>query len=153
MRPRETGGRFCVGIPEIGELSVPRKVCVAAGCDDLALAGLSYCADHERRRKDRLKEKRAKAQTSEAAVTSRALYADQRWVRASKAFLRCNPLCADCAELGAVEVATDVDHITPHKGNRKLFWDRKNWQALCHPCHSRKTAHEVFHGKGGVSEK
>lgn len=24
-----------------------------------------------------------------------------------------------------------IDHITPHKGDQKLFWDRKNWQVLC----------------------
>jgi 5-methylcytosine-specific restriction enzyme A len=38
-----------------------------------------------------------------------------------------------------------VDHITPHKGDRQMFWDRSNWQSLCHRCHSRKTAREVFH--------
>ncbi|MEO4040348.1 HNH endonuclease signature motif containing protein [Hoeflea sp. CAU 1731] len=31
-----------------------------------------------------------------------------------------------------------VDHIIPHKGDRKLFWDRSNWQPLCTPCHSSK---------------
>lgn len=29
-----------------------------------------------------------------------------------------------------------VDHITPHRGDSKLFWDTSNWQALCTPCHS-----------------
>ncbi|KAE8545359.1 hypothetical protein F6453_2331 [Marinobacter nauticus] len=24
----------------------------------------------------------------------------------------------------------------------KLFWDDSNWQALCHSCHSEKTASE-----------
>jgi 5-methylcytosine-specific restriction protein A len=38
--------------------------------------------------------------------------------------------------------ATDVDHIIPHRGNQKLMWDQSNWQALCHACHSRKTASE-----------
>ncbi|MCR8827199.1 HNH endonuclease [Photobacterium sp. TY 1-4] len=42
--------------------------------------------------------------------------------------------------------ATDVDHITPHKGDRRLFFDQSNWQSLCKSCHSRKTAREVFHG-------
>jgi 5-methylcytosine-specific restriction protein A len=23
-----------------------------------------------------------------------------------------------------------------------LFWNRSNWQSLCHSCHSRKTASE-----------
>jgi 5-methylcytosine-specific restriction endonuclease McrA len=37
-----------------------------------------------------------------------------------------------------------VDHIKPHRGDRALFWDRRNWQALASsPCHSqRKQAQE-----------
>jgi 5-methylcytosine-specific restriction protein A len=41
-----------------------------------------------------------------------------------------------------VTEATDVDHIKPHKGDMTLFWDRTNWQSLCGPCHSAKTAAE-----------
>jgi len=37
-------------------------------------------------------------------------------------------------------LATVVDHITPHKGDNDLFWDRANWQSLCESCHNRKTA-------------
>lgn len=36
---------------------------------------------------------------------------------------------------GRTVVATVVDHIVPHKGDKRLFWDSKNWQALCKPCH------------------
>ena len=39
--------------------------------------------------------------------------------------------------------ATVVDHITPHQGNQNLFWDTNNWQALCKPCHDRKTLSEL----------
>ncbi|WP_343040029.1 HNH endonuclease signature motif containing protein [Methylocystis heyeri] len=38
--------------------------------------------------------------------------------------------------------ATVVDHITPHKGDIKLFWDRKNWQPLCEPCHNSRKQRE-----------
>jgi len=38
--------------------------------------------------------------------------------------------------------STDVDHIIPHRGDEKLFWDETNWQALCHECHGVKTAKE-----------
>jgi 5-methylcytosine-specific restriction protein A len=41
---------------------------------------------------------------------------------------------------GSVKAATDVDHVIPHRGNERLFWDEGNWQALCHECHSAKTA-------------
>ena len=40
-----------------------------------------------------------------------------------------------------------VDHIIPHKGNLELFWDEDNLQALCKPCHDRKTAKEGRWGK------
>jgi 5-methylcytosine-specific restriction protein A len=33
-----------------------------------------------------------------------------------------------------------VDHIKPHKGDRGLFWELANHQALCKRCHDRKTA-------------
>lgn len=35
-----------------------------------------------------------------------------------------------------------VDHIRPHKSNYDLFWDPNNWQSMCDPCHSKKTATE-----------
>ena len=43
---------------------------------------------------------------------------------------------------GKYTQATAVDHIVPHRGDSKLFWDRNNWQPLCKPCHDRKTGRE-----------
>ena len=40
-----------------------------------------------------------------------------------------------CEARGLVVAATVVDHITPHKGDLKLFWSRSNWQPLCKPHH------------------
>lgn len=65
-----------------------------------------------------------------------------RWYRASKAYLARNPLCVRCMKRGLCTSATVTDHIKPHKGDRNLFWDESNWQALCKPCHDRKTASE-----------
>ena len=45
-----------------------------------------------------------------------------------------------CAKDGTPKEATVVDHIKPHKGNEKLFYDLKNLQSMCKPCHDRKTA-------------
>lgn len=47
-----------------------------------------------------------------------------------------------CEEEGRVKAATDLDHINPHKGDMVLFWDKDNWQGLCHSHHSQKTATE-----------
>lgn len=65
-----------------------------------------------------------------------------RWQRLRKEFLRAHPLCVRCMDLGSVRSADVVDHIKPHKGNKNLFWDQANWQALCASCHNRKTATE-----------
>jgi 5-methylcytosine-specific restriction protein A len=35
--------------------------------------------------------------------------------------------------------ATVVDHVKPHRGDEKLMWDENNYQALCKPCHDKKT--------------
>lgn len=48
--------------------------------------------------------------------------------------LRKQPLCYHCGE-----PATDVDHVTPHDGNWRLFTDPRNLRSLCRSCHSRKT--------------
>ncbi len=61
------------------------------------------------------------------------------WSAAAKAFLAVFPLCARCLPIGLTVAATVVDHIIPHRGNRKLFWSRDNWQSLCKPCHDHKT--------------
>lgn len=53
------------------------------------------------------------------------------WQKARKQFLAHNPLCVFCAARGDVTLATVVDHIEPHRGDKELFWDRKNWQPLC----------------------
>lgn len=42
---------------------------------------------------------------------------------------------------GLVEVATEVDHIEPHKGDKLKFWQGA-LQSLCKACHSRKTAQD-----------
>lgn len=63
-----------------------------------------------------------------------------RWQKARKAYLAKHPLCVHCEKDGRTALATDLDHIVPHRGDMKLFWDFKNnVQGLCHSCHSRKT--------------
>lgn len=65
---------------------------------------------------------------------------NHHWQKASRNYLIANPFCVECQKEGKVTLATDVDHIVPHKGNKELFWDMSNWQSLCKRCHGRKTA-------------
>lgn len=69
-----------------------------------------------------------------------------RWQRARLAYLAKHPLCRMCEAQGKVTAANVVDHITPHRGDMKTFWDSSQWQPLCGPCHSAKTAAE----EGGI---
>lgn len=63
---------------------------------------------------------------------------DSKWERESKAFLARpeNCLCV----CGCGRPADMVDHIVPHKGDQRLFWDRANWQPMNRRCNSRKAA-------------
>lgn len=63
-----------------------------------------------------------------------------KWRRARQRFLNCNPLCVECQRHGETVAAKVVDHIKPHRGDVRLFWDVGNWQSLCKTCHDKKTA-------------
>jgi shikimate kinase len=55
-------------------------------------------------------------------------------------YFKMYPLCAACQRLGRVTVADELDHIKPlHTGGSD---DPDNWQGLCKPCHSAKSAAE-----------
>jgi len=58
---------------------------------------------------------------------------DYRWRVRSRRYLAANPVCATTA-CGAASEHTD--HIDGDRTN----WELWNLQALCRPCHSRKTA-------------
>lgn len=73
----------------------------------------------------------------------------RRWKRARLRWLACNPLCVEHLRSGETVVASVVDHIQPHKGDWRLFWDQQNWQSLCKSCHDRKTAKELWRAKRG----
>lgn len=56
-------------------------------------------------------------------------------------FLRDHPLCVECEKAGRVTAATVPDHVVPlWKGGPDT---EANLQALCQPCHDRKTAAEA----------
>jgi 5-methylcytosine-specific restriction protein A len=65
-----------------------------------------------------------------------------RWRRARLSFLARHPLCASCQGQGRLEPAAVVDHVVPHRGDQRLFWDQSNWAPACKRCHDAKTAQE-----------
>jgi len=66
----------------------------------------------------------------------------RRWQQARRRWLVQHPLCVMCQAAGRVVPATVVDHIIPHRGAARLFWDRENWQSLCERHHNAKSAME-----------
>lgn len=112
----------------------PQRPCRAQGCRALHRNASGYCDTHADQVKSYVKEKPRESSTARGY--------GYKWQQARAGFLARHPLCIKCQARGLVVVATDVDHIEPHKGDMALFWDRSNWQALCGPCHSTKTASE-----------
>ena len=102
--------------------------CQYAGCRSFAIAGSAYCCKHRKQ----IRNDKFRASAYRRGYTS-------AWSKAAKCFLIEHPLCAECQRQGRITPATEVDHIIPHKGDKQLFWDQDNWQALCHECHSYKT--------------
>lgn len=107
----------------------PLRVCAQPGCPARVPSG--YCPTHAAPRR----------QQETRFQSGGGLYG-RPWRRARAAFLALRPWCAACGLL-----ATVVDHIIPHRGDRALFWDETNWQPLCETCHGRKTATETLHGR------
>ncbi len=100
--------------------------CTYPGCGKLS--DKSRCAGHRKKVTREYEQKRG---------SSAHRGYGQKWREASDDWLIEHPWCVGCNALAA-----EVDHIIPHKGDMKLFWDLSNWQSLCKPCHSRKTATE-----------
>jgi 5-methylcytosine-specific restriction protein A len=70
------------------------------------------------------------------------LYTSTVWLRLRESFLRDNPLCIECKREGRHILATVVDHIIPHKGNKDIFYDASGLQSLCKRHHDKKTYRE-----------
>jgi 5-methylcytosine-specific restriction endonuclease McrA len=75
------------------------------------------------------KERKARAEQNRPNANARGY--GRAWAIYRAAFLKKNPWCVRCGK-----PATVVDHIRPHRGDMKLFWDKLNHQALCAACHN-----------------
>lgn len=107
------------------------------------VSGCSGYAEHHGRCADHaapLLRLRARERVQEAG---RRWYFTPRWRALRLVVLRQSPLCVRCVARDNRPVpATEVDHVVPHRGSAVLFWDRENLQAICSPCHDRKSQEE-----------
>lgn len=115
----------------------PMRPCRRPGCRELTREG--YCPQHRPKRvNDR----------SEEAESWRWMYWTDKWLDELRPNqLLDEPFCRECARHGRRVWATDVDHIVDHKGNWEIFCDPGNLESLCHSCHSRKTARELWQNR------
>lgn len=97
---------------------------ICGSCRKVVASG-ARCACEVKRDAER------KARFDATRPTASARGYDSKWREARTGYLAKHPTCVRCNA-----PATVVDHVTPHKGDMKLFWDRKNWQSLCTPCHN-----------------
>jgi 5-methylcytosine-specific restriction endonuclease McrA len=67
------------------------------------------------------------------------LYNSTQWRKLRQAHLMSNPLCVMCQQLDWIEAATVVDHVTPHRGDRELFFNSP-LQSLCAMHHNSTKA-------------
>ena len=114
----------------------PKVPCSHPGCPELVAPGTKYCEQH-------------KALHPEESRSASNRGYGKKWQAARKKYLEAHPLCVECMKQGRYVKATDIDHIIPHRGNPRLFWDHGNWQALCHSCHSKKTNRQDMHPEYG----
>lgn len=101
-----------------------KRFCSFPGCGETVTES-NYCEKHQPRRL---------ADSNRHGATFRGYgYA---WSRLAKAYMKANPLCEACLELGLTTPAVLVHHILPlDHGGELLSWD--NLRALCSSCHTQ----------------
>lgn len=105
----------------------PARVCAHSGCPNL-VTGSPRCPAHT---------------TAPTRGSSTKQGYGSPWRKAVAAYLAKHKWCVYCAKQGKETRSTCVDHIIPHKGDKKLFWDvAGNWAASCKACNSAKCARE-----------
>ena len=114
----------------------PKTPCKHPGCATLVPDGTKYCEVHKPLHPEEVR-----------SASSRGY--GSAWQKARKQYLQIHPLCAECLKEGRYVKATVVDHIIPHRGDQKLFWDRSNWQPLCKKHHDKKTMTDDRYQKYG----
>lgn len=111
--------------------SMPYRIerpCRAYLCPNTTSNANGYCDEHQSLVKDR----RGSARTRGY---------DTRWERFRLLYLHQHPLCVDCQQAGRPPTpATEVHHIHRLRDYPGMKYDEDNLMALCHKCHSRRTA-------------
>ena len=114
-----------------------KRICKATGCNGLATPPHKYCEKHLFMEREE-QERRAHRLDTINPTKWPELYRSPDWKSIKEQQLRACPLCEKCGQ-----PATEVHHITPHRGDPGLFFNPNNLMSLCHDCHTRETQKEI----------
>lgn len=110
----------------------PPSPCLEPGCPELTTR--TRCAKHEAQ---------VARQWDRQRGTARQRGYDARWNNLARRYIRQHPTCELCGE----HPAKEVDHIIALRDGGQKY-ATYNMQALCRPCHRRKTAQEKTRRRG-----
>lgn len=79
----------------------------------------------------------------------RAWYKTARWQKLRwSVLLAAGFACAMCGRVEGRKGQLVADHICPHRGDERAFWDRDNLQCLCKACHDSTKQRNERRGTG-----
>lgn len=83
-----------------------------------------------------------------ARRTNQKLYKTKEWQALRSQQLSKHPHCQCPHHVGQEVKATVVDHIAPHRGDTRLFFDANNLQSMSKPCHDKFKQSQEKGGNG-----
>ena len=120
------------------------RICSFPGCFRPVSLDDKYCEKHKAagllRDQKRIKDREVRRVHFKGTSSERGY--GSKWRALRNRYIAQHPYCVECMKKGIFTMATDVDHIVPHRGDPSLLFDENNLQSLCKSCHSRKTAKE-----------
>ena len=119
----------------------PKKPCRNKFCRHTTNSKSGFCSECEPKYKVKEKAIR-KCYDTRRNPTVKKWQNSKRYITARKIFKSEMIFCRKCSTVKRPVIGNILDHITPHKGDYRLFWDQTNWQLLCKRCHDVKTATE-----------
>jgi len=75
-------------------------------------------------------------------------YKSKQWQQLRSAQLTKQPYCQCPHHKGKTMPANVVDHITPHRGNKSLFFNVRNLQSMLKRCHDKYKQSQEKGGSG-----
>jgi len=103
------------------------RPCRAFMCPNTTTNANGYCDEHQ-------------ALARERRGSARERGYDWQWEKFRARYLREHPLCVDCLAKHCMTPATEVHHEKKLKDFPELKYDKRYLHALCHQCHSKRTA-------------